>query len=351
MKSALAIWIVLASVPAYLLGTDTFSTERLPAPEKTVALSWNFAGQPIPRWQQGMLLGHRADNGDVVVVGRDGQIKIHAKLWPDGAQRVSLQDVTVSPSGEFVVAGSAMDAAGAWSAWLAWLDSGGRAVKYVTLNPAAALGVAFAPDGTLWALVRVHDDRFNELRDYDMLRHYSAGGRLLSTALARGSFAYGGTYPAWSPCFTVTADRVGFLSNRTNEWIEVSPESGKLLLRWRLPSTLRAGGVRIDSVAMTPDDAVYFNTSKQVLRPGEQQEFGVYRLDRRTGVAAQVDFSAVRSGGRWLSILVLAARTADWSLARISSGCPGFRCGKPESAVTAGSASPVGPVTPRFVAG
>ncbi len=303
MKGPISICIALASVPGCLLGADAVSIERLPVPEKTVAVSWNFGDQPTPRWQQGMLLGHGAEDGDVVAVGRDGQMKMHAKIWPEGAQRVSLQDVTVSPSGEFVAAGSAMDAAGAWSAWLAWLDRGGRVVKYVTLNPAAAVGVTFAPDGTLWALVRVHDDSFNDLRDYDMLRHYSAGGRLLGAALARGSFAYGGTYPAWSPCLTVTTDRVGFLSNRTDEWIEVSPESGKLLLRWRLPSTLRAGGVRIDSVAMTPDDAVYFNTSKQALRPGEKQEFGVYRLDRSTGVASQVDFSAVRSGDGWLSIL------------------------------------------------
>ncbi len=264
MKDLIPICIALASVPGCLLGSDAVSVERLPVPEKTVAVSWNFGDQPTPRWQQGMLLGHGAEDGDVVVVGRGGQMKMHAK---------------------------------------AWLDGGGRVMKYVTLNPAAAVGVAFAPDGTLWALVRVHDDSFNELRDYDMLRHYSAGGRLLGAALARGSFAYGGTYPAWSPCLTVTTDRVGFLSNRTNEWIEVSPENGKLLLRWRLPSTLRAHRVGIDSVAMTPDEAVYFNTSKRALRPGEKQEFGVYRLDRNTGVASQVDFSAVPSGDGWLSIL------------------------------------------------
>jgi hypothetical protein len=303
MRGLIRMYIALAGVPGCMVIAGTLSADRLPVPEKTVAVSWNFGDQPVPRWQRGVLLGHGAEDGSVVAVGRDGQMKMHAKVWPEGAQRVLLSDVTVSPSGEFVAAGSAMNIAGAWSAWLAWLDPAGRAVKYVTLNPAAAVGVAFAPDGTLWALVRVHDDSFNERPDYDMLRHYSAEGRLLATALTRRSFAYGGGYPAWSPCLTVTADRVGFLSNRANEWIEVSPETGKVLLRWRLPPSLRTRGETIASVAMTPDDAVYVNTLKRSLRPGDKQEFGVYRLDRTTGLASQVDFAAARSGDGWFSVL------------------------------------------------
>ncbi len=294
---------------------------RFSRPEKAVVVNWNFAHQGVPKWDRGVLLDHGVEDGKIVVIGADGQVKLQAMVGPPGAQKVRISDVAQAPGGGFVAAVGVVVETGESRAYLAWLDAAGRTQKLEPLENAAAVGVEFAPDGTLWALVRKHDADDNEIAGYDMLQHYSAEGTTIGSALPRQSFPMDATYPAWFPCLRVTKDRVGFLSNGTNEWVEVSPTDGKLLGRWGLQAEWGARGMRIDSGAMTPDGDVYLNTRESDPKGVRKTRFGVFRLDRAKNDLVPMDVAPIAVEGVQVTILggdggrLLATQgfaTLDW---------------------------------------
>ena len=294
---------------------------RFSRPEKAVVVNWNFAHQGVPKWDRGVLLDHGVEDGKIVVIGADGQVKLQAMVGAPGAQKVRISDVAQAPGGGFVAAVGVVVETGESRAYLAWLDAAGRTQKLEPLENAAAVGVEFAPDGTLWALVRKHDADDNEIAGYDMLQHYSADGTRIGSALPRQSFPMDATYPAWFPCLRVTKDRVGFLSNGTNEWVEVSPTDGKLLGRWGLQAEWGARGMRIDSGAMTPDGDVYLNTRESDPKGVRKTRFGVFRLDRAKNDLVPMDVAPIAVEGVQVTILggdggrLLATQgfaTLDW---------------------------------------
>ncbi len=276
---------------------------RLSRPEKTVVVNWNFAHQGVPKWERGVLLDHGVEDGKIVVIGVDGQVKLQTTVGPPGAQKVRISDVTIAPDGGFVAAIGVAAETGESRAYLAWLDAAGRMQKLQPLENAAAVGVEFARDGTLWALIRKHDADDNEIAGYDMLQHYSADGTTIGSALPRQSFPIDATYPAWFPCLRATKDRVGFLSNGTNEWVEVSPNDGKLLGRWGLQAEWGARGMRIDSAAMTPEGDVYLNTSERDPKGVRKTRFGVFRLDRSKNDLVPMDVAPIAVEGVQATIL------------------------------------------------
>jgi hypothetical protein len=297
---------------------------RLSRPEKTVVVNWNFAHQGVPKWERGVLLDHGVEDGKIVVIGAVWQVKLQATVGPPGAQKVRIADVTQAPRGGFVAAIGVVGETGESRAYLAWLDAAGRMQKLEPLENAAAVGVEFAPDGTLWALVRKHDADDNEIASYDMLEHYSADGNLVGSALPRQSFPTDATYPAWFPCLHVTKDRIGFLSNGTNEWVEVSPLDGKLLGRWGLQEEWGARGMRIDSAAMTPGGDVYLNTSERDPNGVRKTRFNLFRLDRAKNDLIPMDVAPIALEGVQVAILggdgnrLVATQgfaTLDWVMA------------------------------------
>jgi hypothetical protein len=161
--------------------------QELPTPSRTVPEGF-IPGRGVPKWERGRMLNVDLETATVFASNEYGQTTMQAHIWPAEASRVLVYDIAVSPGGTYAVNASAMDAAGASSAFLAWLDASGRIEKLVRTSPAAANALCFADDGTLWALMRVHDGKFEEVPDYDMLRQYDANGKLLRTALPRKVF-------------------------------------------------------------------------------------------------------------------------------------------------------------------
>ncbi|MGI8745759.1 MAG: hypothetical protein ACR2NN_24925 [Bryobacteraceae bacterium] len=148
--------------------------------------------------------------------------------------RVILSDISVSPSGTYAVAATALSGGGAPVAFIAWLDPAGKTTRLVQLSPTAALRLSFADDGTLWALVRVHDEVFNEVPDYDMLRHYDSSGLLLNTALPRKHFR-NHRFPAYVGILTTLGSRVALYAEGARTWVELS-STGEILGHWTFPS-------------------------------------------------------------------------------------------------------------------
>lgn len=159
------------------------AADRLAAPSKSVRIPELAASNSVPKWERGMFLYRDFDTATLYAYDESGALLMRTPLSIEGADRVNVVDMTVSPHGGFAASGSAWSKDGAGAAFIVWLDSTGNVVRTVRTSPAAAMRVCFASDGTLWALVWVHRAGFQEATRYDVLRHYGADGVLIGSAL------------------------------------------------------------------------------------------------------------------------------------------------------------------------
>jgi hypothetical protein len=229
----------------------------LHAPHYAVTMPRDFGGQALPKWDHGHLLGFDFLNTTAFSYGRKGDLEFLTPVVIPDAARVMIRDVAASPLGGYAVVGTAVSPAGAAAALLVLLTPDGQINKIIRTSPVALKCIAYAPDGTLWAVAREYDQEFRELASHDMLRHYDASGALLGHAVSRQALSTGAREPAHAPHIAIAADRVGFYADGAGLWTEVS-FGGAILGQWRLPSTADYR-VRVDSVQFTAEGEVLFD--------------------------------------------------------------------------------------------
>ncbi|NWF82205.1 MAG: hypothetical protein HXY18_00065 [Bryobacteraceae bacterium] len=256
-----------------------------------------------------------------------GALVAEAKLALPEATSVRVRDVAVASNGDFVAAASAQNASGALSSVIAWVDSRGRLIRAVRTSPFAAMRIAFASDGTLWAAGRVHDEEFNSVPNHNLIRVYDPQGRLIKSLLPSGSFAAGRQHPAAEAFLVSGKDRVGFYSAPASEWVEMSL-SGELLGRWK--TAIPEEGTWLMGVALTSSGDVYLGGFNRTSPPSGNENDRppssvLYRLNKSDGSLSRVD--ALPFVGARKDVLLLAAegqqlvycrkspRTLDWVLA------------------------------------
>jgi hypothetical protein len=261
---------------------------ELSTPLRATPITRNFGDQAVPRSERGFFLAHDFARGAVFAWDKSGKLVLDTVILPPGAARVMIHDVSISPKGTYAVAASAISEKGAPIAFLALLDASGKIDKLVQTASTGLFRVSFADDGTLWALVREFDGQFEELPNYDMLRHYDENGRLLNTALPRKHFKHRG-FPAPLGELTVSQDRIGVYADAVKVWVELSP-AGEILGHWRLPSQPDPKNLEIGKVALTASGEVYVSAAAKRTRPWD---FGIYRFDKPSGTLERVGTSAV----------------------------------------------------------
>jgi hypothetical protein len=265
--------------------------QELPAPSRTVPEGF-IPGRGVYKWERGHMLNTDIETATVFASNEYGQTTMQARIWPEDATRVLVYHIAVSPSGAFVVDASVFKADGASASLLAWLDASGRIEKTVQTGPAAAMSLCFADDGTLWALMRVHDDKFEEISDYDMLRQYDANGKLIRTALPRKMFP-GRDYPGYLSHMSAIQDRIGIYAGGAQTWIEVS-NAGEVLGVSKLPPARPGTKFQVWNAVLTPSNEVYFSASTREGRGKE--DYGVYRFDKILKTLQKVTPSTLSDG-------------------------------------------------------
>ncbi len=264
-----------------------------------------------PKWEHGFLARFDFPTATVVIVDRGGRVVLRSRLWPDQANQVRIRDVAVSPRGSFAATFSALSVDGAPGAFIGFFDASGKPAKLVRTTPAAALRICFLDDGTLWALVRMHDDQFNELPEYDMLRHYSADGVLIGTALPRQTVA-AKEFPGEQGSLVASHDRVGLYLNGSKTWVDLS-YSGQVLGRWQMPDH----NEQYSQVLLSPTNEVFVDSQERRSKTAKSI-FQCYRFDRGSGSLIPLDRSAISNSGP----LFLLGFDGDLLVTSLSMGVP-----------------------------
>ncbi len=187
----------------------------------------------IPQFGRGFVIVRRAGT-EFQVYRQSGALLASVPISVPEATKVNVRDVAVAPDGRLAVSAGAFSAKGHFASVILWLDTSGAISRVVSTSPFAAARLVFTPDGSLWALGRVHDSNFETTSDHDILRKYDTDGRLCQTALPLREFPSSGVHPMTGAFLLVSESRLGLYSTTANEWIELS-FSGQVLARYRTP--------------------------------------------------------------------------------------------------------------------
>jgi hypothetical protein len=161
---------------------------------------------------------------------RDGAARGDIALALPGVARIILNDAAVSPSGLVCMAATLVASDNRTTSEFAWADNTGRVQKLVETAPFAARSIAFADEGTLWAMGREYETDRKDKAEYAILRQYDVRGQLVQSVLPRSSFA-DKVAPHQVSTLVAGQGRVGLLT--PSEWVELSSSTGQVLGRWR----------------------------------------------------------------------------------------------------------------------
>lgn len=270
-------------------------------PERTVQIPRDFAGQRLPRFNNGFVLAYDFDFQVVWSYDRAGSTLMEVPLSVPEANRVLIGDIAASPDGTVAVSGSATSDGGYTTVpAIFWIGPSGKVTRIVRTEPFAATAICFSTDGTLWAAGRAHEivnGIYKELPEYDVLRQYDAQGRLVRTALPRATFPAGvgtratipGAGPAASPFLVTSKERIGFYSGNANRYVELSL-SGEVLGSWDVAPPPQ--GTDVVGAALTSSGRMFLTGShpRSSREPPAEWELLLYELDKSSGALRRVDF-------------------------------------------------------------
>jgi hypothetical protein len=254
----------------------------LSAPFRRVAVDPSTDTDHPPKWERGYFLRYDS-NPMVFAADRSGRVVMRSRINPDQSIQTHISDITVSPAGAFAVAFSALSKSGAPAGFIAWLNTSGETTRLVE-SSAGVFRVCFADDNTLWALVRERDDQGNELRGYDLLRHYNADGTLIGTVVPRDLFS-SASFPAPLGSLTASRDRIGLYADRTRTWMEIS-YSGKILGSWKMPDV----GADVTRAYLSSANEVYVYSQEH--RDGHET-ISINRFNKSDSTFERFDTSAI----------------------------------------------------------
>jgi hypothetical protein len=272
--------------------SDALLLNGPPAPFMT-----DISNRPIPKFENGFVISFDPRPANVWLFDRQGN-RVRELVLSVPSPYVSvvrISDAAASRDGRVAIAATATTDNGKAGTLIAWFDSSGNPQKIVRTAPFASHQVAFATDGTLWAVGNVYNEqRTSDVPVHDVVQHFDVDGRVLGTLLPNISFNTRG-YPA-SGAFLRTANgKMAIYFVRTKEWVEIA-NSGELLGRWPVPI---AAAARVTGIALTSSGTVLFTAD---FPDGKnEQEPAVYRFDKRSGKLVQLDASAL--GGEYPMLL------------------------------------------------
>jgi hypothetical protein len=260
-------------------------------------------GHPVsvaPKFENGHFLAYDLEQSVVWSSDATGRVVTSAHLALPEAGRFLIKEVAAKADGTLVVATSAYSVNGQGASLLIWISPSGAVLRTVRTSPFAAFTVAFAGDGTLWALGRA-------LPEHDMIRRYNSNGKLIQSLLPKSTFHSDASLLYRECRLAPFGDRVGLYSGRTREWIELSL-SGEVLERRvvaEVPETLWVTGVAV------VNGRVFFSGQ---MKGGGRSSF--YTLDRSSWEFAPVAEERARGGGVIGSdggrVVVYADRAVNW---------------------------------------
>ncbi len=161
---------------------------QLQAPERTENFPrGSLAHQPLPTYQAGYMFSSNQSHTAIWVDHADGSLGTaleKAPALPDSF-RHDITGVAVSFDSTIAVSGSAMDKEGRFASFIAWFGMDGSLIRVVRISPFGAWDIGFTADGSLWVFGLEKANMRDEKPVHDVLRQYSADGKLVRSFLPR----------------------------------------------------------------------------------------------------------------------------------------------------------------------
>jgi len=247
-----------------LLIPATLTAQSQSAPERTLNVPAALGANAI--WSRGYLFHLASDDGAIGVYSTAGdvyQVAAQTRIALDGGKVLNYQDAAAGPSGTvFAATGSGLSADGGRTGLIAFFGPESKAPVIVQLPGTAVFRIVFADDGTLWALVRQYDSAFQELPEYNLLRHYDSNGKLLGAAVPRSSFKKtldDRKVPMYIPSLTASHDTIGLYLDKVETWMELAYD-GSMKGQWQVPKVQVGEGQNLKF------SRIYLTTSNQLVR-------------------------------------------------------------------------------------
>lgn len=199
-------------------------------PKGAQTLVPDYAGQSI------VVRGSGAASSRLLIYeSKTGRLAVDTNLVLPDVARIQIRHAAIAQDGTIAVTAALFGRQGEFVSSILWLDSNGHIQRVVRTSPFAAARLVFAPDGSLWAAGRLHDDKFETAPDHDILRKYDAKGAMCGSALPlRGLNTAVDKHPGTSALLMSSGTRLGVYVASTNEWFELDFD-GNPLGRWQLP--------------------------------------------------------------------------------------------------------------------
>jgi hypothetical protein len=257
-----------------MLPTSVIAQHQLVATHEDISALVSAGGR-APRWTNKRLAGCDICEGAPILytIDSSGRRETVALDIP-GSDDTVVYNVAAGSDGSLAAVGFAVNGTSRMGSFIAWFSPDRSRQVITRLWPYGAQAIAVAPDGTIWTVGAVANDRYVAI-DPNVLRHYTPSGQLLtSTKVANARKSTGGlSMVADASALMVSNDRVGWLT-RACQYIEFSLD-GVELGRYSCPDG-KLDILPLGGVALSPtDDLVIATKQAAPLAPVE--------LDRETG--------------------------------------------------------------------
>ncbi|HVO96884.1 MAG TPA: hypothetical protein VMT15_02410 [Bryobacteraceae bacterium] len=202
-------------------------------------------------WSRGYAIYSDLNTGSISVYETSGQrakVVSQVQIWPNGTYSLDITSAAAAPRGTiFAASGSAYASTGEATGFLAFFGGGGP-VKLVQLPYTGLFRVAFADDGTLWAIVR-EVSTFTALPEYNTLRHYDSTGKMLGSLLPASAFP-GLPRAMLMPSLSASSETIGVYYDLARVWIELGYD-GSTKGRWSVPDVVVPNGQRVRTLSIS----------------------------------------------------------------------------------------------------
>ena len=267
--------LLLCIMSFQLLGLGQTSGFRLaPASKDEIPLNYDSSGGPSPKWENGYFLAVRLQPDyaiPVIAFDSHGSKLFESSLSLDGVARIHPDGLAISPSGSFVISGTAFGADGSFISFIAWLDRTGKVVRVVRLDRFSATAMCFSGEH-LWTVGRaITYPSQAEAPDHDIIRIYDSQGRFEKSLLPRSTFPAETFHPGRLAFLASNGSKVVFFSGELGYLVQLSQDGIVLDQKTApLPTSPLVSGLAIS----TSSDILM---SCQTVNPDKTTQVSIYR--------------------------------------------------------------------------
>ncbi len=249
---------------------------------------------PFTKWDRGHLITWQYESSQsrpsVMVFDGEGNVVREAVVWLPGSMQIYLRDVAMTPSGNLLIAASALNEKGALADFVAEVGASGKVVNVVRTTPFSPMRIC-STGSTFWVYGwqrwnENHHPRIN----YSMLREYAFGQGQTNTLLDRKTFPeyFFTTGHTGEVNLVCNSSTVGLYVPEQEtfpqgEYIEHSLAKPDSLLRWRTPKLPKS--VIVQGYTLTENGSLFLNVTH--LDSGTPLASGVFLLEKSGNQSSQ----------------------------------------------------------------